>query len=97
MSEQRQRIADLEEGINSLEAYIRSCLPVVLMHSGMSWRISIRTTGKQSIASRVATIGLVLGEASTVLKEAPKRHREKDPAIESIFLPGGLEVRIKRP
>jgi hypothetical protein len=96
-SEQRQRIDDLESGIGDLLGFIMRSLAVsVRMHSGMAWRIHVKTADTDAIAASVSTIALVPGTADTLVEEARKRHREDDPSIESILLPGGLEVRIKR-
>ena len=96
--DQQRRIDDLESGIGDLLGYIKSSLAVsVRMHSGMAWRLHVKTADTDAIAATVSTIALVPGTAATVVDEARKRHRGDDPIIESILLPGGLEVRIKRP
>ena len=94
--DQQRRIDDLEIGIGDLAGFIKRSLAVsVRMHSGMAWRLHV-STADEAFAVSASTIALVPGTAATLVEEARKRHREEDPSIESILLPGGLEVRIKR-
>jgi hypothetical protein len=97
LDDQRQRVIDLDSGVRALRKFIAQGLAVsVRMHSGMSWRINIRTTEKQSVATTVATIALVPGTASTVIAQAQSRYRKDDTTTETVRLPGGVELRIKR-
>lgn len=94
---QENRIEQLDAAMAQLMAFMRDGRAVsVRMHSGLSWRINVRTTDKRSIASSVATIALVPGTRETRIGPAPRRIHAEDESIEAILLPGGLELRIKR-
>lgn len=96
LDDQRQRFAELTGGVEALRRYILNNLAVsARLHSGLSWRINIRTANKLSIATTIATVALVPGSAATGISDASKRYRGDDPTTETILLPGGLEVRIR--
>lgn len=95
--DQENRIEQLDAAMAQLLSFMRADRAVsVRMHSGLSWRINIRTESKESIASSVATVALVPGAAETMVGPAHQRRHAADDSIEAILLPGGLELRIKR-
>lgn len=97
IADQRSRIEQLDTGIGQLTDFIREGMAVsVRLHSGLSWRLSVRTTDKRSIASTIATIALVPGTHETLIAPAHHRRQGTDNNIETVLLPGNLELRVKR-
>jgi hypothetical protein len=97
IANQQSRIEQLDTGIGQLADFIREGIAVsVRLHSGLSWRVSVRTTDKRSFASTIATVALVPGTRETLIAPAYHRRQVTDDNIETVLLPGNLELRVRR-
>jgi hypothetical protein len=97
IADQRSRIEQLDAGIGRLSDFIREGMAVsVRLHSGLSWRVSVRTTDKRSFASTIATVALVPGTRETLIAPAYHRRQVTDDNIGTVLLPGNLELRVRR-
>jgi len=96
IADQQNRIEQLGTGIEQLKTFIRQDMAVsVRLHSGLSWRVSVRTTDKRSFASTIATVALVPGTRETLIAPAYHRRQVTDDNIRTVLLPGNLELRVR--